>query len=258
MRPVAALLTGVAAVAVPVGANAGAWAQPKGMGQVIVKYEDMRAEDGFDPDGERADLPAERRDASAGVFAEYGLTERLTLQFKGDWQDGRDAFVDYEGRGPLELGVTWQAWRKPQAAISLYAGYAAGGEGRNAGYATPGVGEHDLEVRVSLGASFNGSGRWRLGRSFVELQAARRMRDGLPDETRADLTFGRHLGSRWMVLNQIYSGATDDGGARWAQTETSIVRTFGPWRVQAGWRTPLAGRETPASRGPIIALWRSF
>jgi len=65
VRPIAAL-PGVAAVAVPVGANAGAWAQPKGKGQVIVKYEDMRAEEGFDPDGERVELPAERRDASAG------------------------------------------------------------------------------------------------------------------------------------------------------------------------------------------------
>ncbi|MBA3049587.1 MAG: hypothetical protein FP822_08495, partial [Brevundimonas sp.] len=74
------------------------------------------------------------------MFLEYGLTDRLTVQFKGDWQSGEDAFVEYEGRGPLEIGVTWQAWRDDRTAVSLYAGYADGGEGRNAGYAAPGVG----------------------------------------------------------------------------------------------------------------------
>ena len=58
-----------------------------------------------------AGLPAERRDTTVSVFAEYGLTDRLTLQLKGDLQRGEDAFVDYEGRGPIEIGVTWQVWR---------------------------------------------------------------------------------------------------------------------------------------------------
>lgn len=43
----------------------------------------------------------------------------MTVQFKGDWQSGEDAFIDYEGRGPLEIGVTWQAWRDDRAAVSL-------------------------------------------------------------------------------------------------------------------------------------------
>ena len=113
----------------------------------------MTADRGFDPDGVLTDLPAERRDASLGVLIEYGLTDRLTVQFKGDWQSGEDAFVDYEGRGPLELGVSWQVWRDDSTAFSLYAGYATGGEGRNAGYAPPGQGDEDWEVRASLGRS---------------------------------------------------------------------------------------------------------
>lgn len=140
MRLAAALIPGVAALAIAPVAEAGAWTRPKGKAQVIVKYEDMRADEGLNPDGEVADLPAGRRDSSVGVFAEYGLTDRLTLQFKGDWQDGRDAFVDYEGRGPVEVGLTWQAWRSDAAVVSLYGGYASSGEGRNAGYAAPGVG----------------------------------------------------------------------------------------------------------------------
>ena len=71
-------------------ARAGPWTRPAGEGLAIIKYEDMAADQGFDPDGSLADLPAERRERSVGVFAEYGLTERLTVQFKGDWQQGED------------------------------------------------------------------------------------------------------------------------------------------------------------------------
>ena len=66
----------------------------------------MRAETGFDPSGEEQPLGADRTDTTLGLFAEYGLTDRLTLQLKADWQQGEDAFVDYEGRGPVEIGAT--------------------------------------------------------------------------------------------------------------------------------------------------------
>ena len=194
---------------------AGPWTQPKGKGQLIIKYEEMRANRGFDPDGALADLSAERRDTAVGIFAEYGVTDRLTVQFKGDWQSGEDAFVEYEGRGPLEIGVTWQVWRDERTAVSVYGGYADGGEGRNAGYAAPGVGDSDWEVRASVGRSFDGTGRWGNSGSFIDLQAARRMRQDLPDETRIDATAGVHLGNDWMVLAQAFGGQADDGGPRW-------------------------------------------
>ncbi len=258
MRFAGGLLVALTLLAGAGPAVAGPWTQARGHGQLIVKYEDMRADRGFDPDGALADLPAERRDTVAGVFAEYGVTDRLTVQFKGDWQSGEDAFVDYGGRGPLEIGVTWQVWRDERAAVSLYAGYADGGEGRNAGYAAPGVGDSDWEVRASVGRSFGGSGRWGPSGSFIDLQAARRMRQGLPDETRIDATAGAHLDENWMVLAQAFGGQADDGGPRWLSVEASVVRDFGDWSVQAGWRQAVAGRETPESGGPVIALWRRF
>ena len=245
-------------LAIGTPAIAGPWAQPKGEGQIILKYEAMRADRGWDMDGVTNNLPAERSDTVLGILAEYGLTDRLTLQFKGDWQSGEDAFISYEGRGPLEIGVTWQAWRDERTAASLYAGYADGGEGRNAGYAAPGVGEADWEVRASVGRSFGGSGRWTPRGSFVELQAARRMRAGLPDETRIDATVGAHLDDDWMLLAQAFGGQADEGGPRWLSVEASVVRDFGDWSFQAGWRNAVTGRETAQAGGPVIALWRRF
>ena len=250
MRRTGGLLAAMALMAVAGPAVAGPWTQPQGRGQWIVKFEDMRADRGFDPDGALADLAAERRDTSVGVFAQYGVTDRLTLQFKGDWQSGEDAFIDYDGRGPLEIGLSWQVWRDERAAVSVYAGYADGGEGRNAGYAPPGVGDSDWEVRAAVGRSFGGA--------FLDLQAARRMREGLSDETRVDATAGVHVGEDWMLLAQAFGGQADDDGARWLSLEASIVRDFDDWSLQAGWRQAVSGRETPASGGPVIALWRRF
>lgn len=216
----------------------------------------MAASDGFDMHGRLTALGADRIDTTVGAYADYGLTDRLTLQLKGDWQTGEDAFVEYQGRGPLEIGVTWHAPTDGWAAASLYAGYADGGEGRNAGYAAPGEGDSDWEVRASVGGSFQAT-TWT-PRAFVELQAARRMRAGLPDETRVDATMGVRLFTDWMVMGQAYAGRTDEDGARWLSLEASVVRDLGDWSVQAGWRQAVAGRETPRASGPVLALWRRF
>lgn len=241
-------------------ADAGAWTQKKGKSQIIVKAEAMTAKDVFDPDGNRVPLSVERRDRSLGVFAEYGVSDRLTLQVKADWQDGEDQFVDYQGRGPLEVALIWQVWRSDRTAVSLQGGYASAGDGRNAGYAAPGVGDSDWEARASVGRSFGGIGvgRMRPDRTFIELQAARRFRDGLPDEVRADATMGAHFGDRWLVLGQAYGGQTDGDGSRWLSVETSIVRHLGGWSLQAGWRKTVAGRETAVASGPVLAVWRRF
>lgn len=213
----------------------------------------MRAEAGYDGEGVAQPLPAERADRALGVLVEYGLTDRATVQFKGEWQEGRDAFVDYQGRGPVEIGLTWRVWRDDRNTISVYGGYAQAGEGRNAGYAAPGVGEHDWEARVSAGRGLKP--RWGV-EPFVEVQAARRLRDGLADETRIDATVGLRRGD-WMALGQAYGGAAD-GGARWLSLEASVVRDLGRWSVQAGWRRTVDGRETPISGGPVFAVWRRF
>jgi hypothetical protein len=238
--------------AAPAGAQA--WVAPRGTGQAILKLEAMRADQGFDPSGDRAALPAPRRDDAASLFVEYGVANRLAVLFKGDWQSGEDAFVDYEGRGPLEVGARWQVWRDDRGAVSLQASVADGGEGRNAGYAPPGRGTTDWEVRAAAGRNMTLGGR----SVFVDVQAARRLRDGLPDETRGDLTVGVRHGPDWMVLAQVFGGMADDDGPRWVNVETSLVRDWGDWSLQLGWRSAVWGRETPASSGPVVGLWRRF
>ena len=78
----------------------------------------------------------------------------------------------------------------------------------------------------------------------------------------AQHTFAEHLTRvRDRDLDALAQAVLDtaaDAGARWLSVEASLVRDFGDWSVQAGWRQTVAGRETPLTRGPVLALWRRF
>lgn len=234
-------------------ARAGAWPTDKGRTQVIAKYERSTANKGYGLDAQQVSIP-DRRDESLSVFVEHGLTSRLTLQAKAGVTRGKDPWVDYSGRGPVEVGLRWTARRTDRSVLGIYLGAGEAGSGRNAGYAAPGEGSLDLEARVLYGRS----GVWRGRKVYVDLQAARLKRRGLADETRFDATLGIKPTDRWEVLAQTYSGRADRGptNARWLKTELSVVRAFGDWSAQVGWRDTISGRETARDRGVVLAVWR--
>lgn len=224
-----------------------------GRSQAIVKYERTTAEQGYDPGSKRVAIDG-RRDETLSVFLERGLTPRLTLQAKAGATRGHDRWVAYSGRGPIEAGLRWSAWRDPRSSLAVYLGAGEAGVGRNAGYAAPGKGSLDLEARVLYGRSAVLRGR----EVFVDLEAARLKREGLADETRVDATLGFRPARSWLLLAQTYAGKADraDTDARWIKSEISIVRAFGDWSVQAGWRDTVAGREVARDRGVVLAVWR--
>ena len=234
-------------------ARAGAWPIDKGRTQVIAKYERTTANKGYTPDAKQVAIPR-RRDENLSVFVEHGLTPRLTLQGKAGVTRGEDQWVDYSGRGPVEVGLRWTARRTDRSALAVYLGAGEAGEGRNAGYAAPGAGSLDLEARVFYGRS----GVWRGRKVYIDLQAARLKRRGLADETRFDATLGLKPTDHWEFLAQTYAGRADHGAinARWLKTELSVVRAFGDWSAQVGWRDTISGRETARDRGVVLAVWR--
>lgn len=233
-------------------ARAGAWPVPVGETLTILKYERADSNEAFDLDGERYGA-VERTDEVASLYAEHGLTERLTLQGKVSWARGEEGGAAYDGRGPLELGLRYVFMKRRRAVISLYLGGVVAGEGRNAGYADPGEGGTDVEARVLAGRSFTAARR----PAFVEAQVARLVRQELPDETRLDLTAGVEPAPDWLLLVQTYAGWTDSD-PQWIKLEASVVRRFGDWRLQAGWRTSIAGKASPAEAGPVLGIWRRF
>ena len=250
-------LQSIAALAVLLLAGpawAGAWPTPAGQTQAILKYEGATADEAYDPDGLVVPI-TERTEESLSLFVERGLTERITFQGKVAYARGEDQFVGYSGRGPVELGLRY-ALLKERTAVSLYAGAVIAGEGRNAGYAAPGAGEADLELRLLAGRS---GALWRRP-LFAEVQVARLAREGLPDETRIDTTIGWEPFAGWLLLSQTYAGRAeaDPVAPMWLKNELGVVRRFGDWRVQAGWRRSTFGVESPAEQGPVLALWATF
>jgi protein XagA len=254
-RGAAAALCCILGSAAAGAASAGAWPMPKGETQLIFKYEHQEADEAFGVGEVEVPVPP-RSDDSLTLWMERGLTSSLTFQGKASWGQGEDGALSYDGRGPIELGLRQVVFRRKRAIVSVYAGAALAGEGRNAGYALPGQGKGDLELRVLMG-----NNRRLFGREvFEEVQAARLWRRGLPDELRLDSTVGLHLSRRWMVLAQTYSGMAEAEPVRpwWFKAEASLVRRAGPWSLQAGWRQTLAGRDTPKEGGPVLAVWRRF
>lgn len=234
---------------------AGAWPMKDGEGLAILKYEGQKADKGYDPNGLEAPI-APRHDETLSIYGEYGLTDRLTLQTKAALTRGHDNFVDYEGLGPIELGLRYALLHTDRSAVSLYLGATKDGVGRNAGYAAPGQGDMDLEARLLAGTSR----QWGKAQGFAELQVARLKRSGLADETRIDATLGLRPTPRWLLMIQTYAGKAESEpvGSRWRKREVSATRDLGAWSLQAGWRQTLSGRETPIDHGPVLAVWRRF
>ncbi|ATQ44945.1 hypothetical protein CSW64_08930 [Caulobacter mirabilis] len=225
---------------------------PPGRSQAILKVEQARSDEAYDIHGDRHPA-AEREETMLSLYVERGLTQRVTLQGKAAWIDGEDDGRGYGGRGPLELGLRYLAYQDARTAVSVYVGVIDAGRGRNAGYADPGVGGTDVEARVLAGRSFRVLQR----PAFAEAQVARLARADLSAETRLDLTLGVEPTPDWLLMVQSYAGEADVG-SRWVKLETSAVRRFGAWRIQAGWRFSLAGRAGPAEQGPALGLWRAF
>ena len=226
-----------------------------GEGLAILKYEEQKADTGYDPGGAEVSIDP-RHDETLSIYSEYGLTDRLTLQTKAALTRGHDNFVDYDGLGPIELGLRYALLHTDRSAVSLYLGATKDGVGRNAGYAAPGQGDTDLEARLLAGTSR----QWRGVQGFAELQVARLKRSGLADETRVDATAGLRPTPRWLLMVQTYAGQADSEPvqSRWRKREVSVTHDLGAWSLQAGWRQTLSGRETPIDHGLVLAVWRRF
>lgn len=252
-----AALAGAAAWAAAVGpALAGAWPTLPGETLAILKYEGSQTGEAFDRKGDRVAIP-HLRDDDVALYVEHGLTSRLTFQGQAGYTCGEDQYIRYSGVGPTQFGLRYQVYSGGggRTTVSVYAGAIAPGEGRNAEYSLPNQGDWAGEIRVLFGRSWG----WRTRNIFVEAEVARLFRSELADETRVDLTAGVESGP-WLVLVQSYAGQADYDpvSPRWAKVESTLVRRFGRWRLQGGWRQTAAGRLTPADGGPVLAVWRSF
>ncbi|OYW78389.1 MAG: hypothetical protein B7Z26_09875, partial [Asticcacaulis sp. 32-58-5] len=204
---------------------AGAWPQESGKGQVIIKLEPASADKGYDSNGNKASL-GKWGTRNISVYSDYGLTDRITVYAKADYQDFKTDSTSYSGLGSVEVGGRVTLAKTDTAIIAVGAGVEGLGKGRRSDFDQATSKGTDTELRAYGGKSFKLAGK----DAFVDVQMAKRWREKEADQVRVDATIGIKPDPKWMVMTQIYAGQTDKeawGRAKWTNAEVSVVRHLG-------------------------------
>jgi hypothetical protein len=246
---------------IPSWACAAAWPQAPGQTQFIVSYEPSSASTQFDAHG-KATVPLGKWDQTGlSVYVDRGLTERLSLTAKINFQDYRTVSTRFSGLGSVEVGARWTVHKGNDFVFALGASAEGLGKGRRSDFDDPATKPGtDYDVRAYFGKSF------KLGSSeaFVNIEAARHLRQYDADQWRVDSTLGIKPSPRWMLIAQSFAGQTDKlagSQARWNNVQLSVVRHFGPHQetsLQLGIRQTVSGRNVPKANALVLSLWKTF
>jgi len=250
-----------AAVLVAGSAQAAAWTQPKGGREVIVSLHRQDSTHGFDLDGEAVDIVDYRKTELQG-FAEYGLSDRLTVRAQGsvrrlhtrNARDTEPGHFELAARYRILSGETWVL--SSESAVRL-----PGGDG-DPGSAQRGSPDAEYDSRFLLGKSATVAGK----AIFLDLQAGVRRRDGeAPDERRLEVTVGGRPARRLMLMAQMFDVASVGAGQgafeayRYRNVQlTAVYDLPAGWSVQAGAVGTASGRNALRERGGVVAVWRRF
>jgi len=244
----------------PSVAKAGAWPQAKGDTQVIISYEPGNADKGFDANGGGTIALDKWKTSETSLYVDHGISEHLTLAAKVNYRDYTTDSGHFSGLGSVEVGGRWTLKRTDDFVFALGASVEGLGKGRRNDYDLSAKGGTDYDLRAYAGKSFSLLGK----AAFVDLQAARHLRQYEANEWRVDATLGAKPSPKWMVMAQVFAGRTDKaswGHAEWANTELSVVRSIGPQQktsVQLGLRQTSVGRNVPAVHAVVVSLWKTF
>ncbi len=249
-----------ACLVVPAQAQAGAWPQAKGDTQVIISYEPGNADKGFDDSGDKTIALDRWKQDNVSLYVDHGVNDRLTLTLKINYRDYITDSEHFSGLSSIEAGGRWTIKRSDDFVFALGASIEGLGKGRRNDFDVTAKGGTDTDLRAYAGKSFKMLGK----DAFIDLQAARHLRQYEANEWRVDATLGVKPSAKWMVMAQVFAGRTDKaswGHAAWANTELSVVRSFGSQQktsVQLGFRQTTGGRNVPAVNALVVSLWKTF
>ena len=238
-------------------ALAGAFLQPAGEGQLIVKATAALAGRAFDGTSRaRRSPPWQKSEIEA--YAEYGLTDWATLIASPSLMyfhapASRPAI--YAGLSESEIGAKLRLLLYGPAVFSAQAtlrssGAVLGGGNR----ALAGRGGLRGDVRLMAGAGFEVHGF----SGFADAQIGYRTPSpGRKGEMHADLTAGIRPVERFLVMLQTFS--TVSTGLRYHKVQASgvydVTKTLA---LQLGAFATVAGRKAPLETGVVAALWVKF
>lgn len=254
-------------------AKASAWVMEKGASQVITMVTYDVADRIFNEQAILVVSPKFQK-SSINIYAEYGLTDRITLRLLPGYemvQTGFSGELNKEkGFNRTGAGARIKLWSGRTQVVSVEATYFSRGEIRTTETNVLSRGTGDIDLRLLYGISRQLSlFKWRFD-TFADFQAGYRYRDGAPpNEYHADMTLGVNLGSRWQVLTQTFSIVSDGPGELEGQAE---FKSFQLYKAQisavydvtdrislqlGGFRT-LFGRNIVEEKAGFGAIWVRF
>jgi len=209
---IALVLTAVCALAV-FDANAGAWTQKRGRGYYELKFQLIRANRFYEPDGRIITIPT-LAEYTAGFYGEYGLNDWLTIFGNVPYKrvtlnrqfGGRTGFVFFPGDSvsgiaDIDLGIRVGLLRNGPTVVSagLQLGLPIGDDAQENGLLT-GDGEFNQFISMQLGHSFYPRPLYFTGEAGFNNRTK-----GFSDEFRYEAELGYSLHSR-LTLNFKING----------------------------------------------------
>lgn len=274
------------ATAVPLvpQAQAAAWVQPQGKGEVIVQYLQWSSHTTYNRHSSREAYGDHGKSSlkQLNPYVEYGLTPDITLVGNFYLKQARYSNnADYGSRsttafGDQEVGIRYNLpptfaglespWVGAAQWLLVLPTYSRHKDGSKPDVGMGGIGN---EFRYSIGRPItllNHTG-------YIDMGTALRLRTGGPaDEWRVDIASGLYLSPKWLMigeLNQITglrnghdngdNPSLDPNNYNQTKLRLSVVRHINEtMRVQLGYERYVAGRNTGAGGAPFVGFWWHF
>jgi hypothetical protein len=262
MRARIAIAVAIIAAAGP--AFAGAWTMPQGKGQVVITATGTQADQSFDSRWRAHETPRYRK-LDLPALIEYGINERLTAIVIPSLQHidiAAPTDATRTGLGYTEFGARYRWLTVDDWVFSTQGTMRIPGTTNEHNPAAVGYTGPEFDARALLGKSFN------IGAlpAFIDLQVAQRFRGGgMPNEFRADATFGVRTATRWLWLLQSFNVVSEATGSvlfpsyNYSKLQLSVVYDISKaWSVQAGAISTYAGRNALQENGFVFGLWYRF
>ena len=223
-----ALLIALALVLPAAEAGAGAWPRPKG--ETFLSFSQQVST------GARTLIDATQDIRSyASVYAEYGLTDRLTIGLDAGTGAGEDDRV-----GAALVFARLPVWSPGAHRVAI-----------DFGIGTLQSEAQGRQTRFRPGLAWGRGFESRWGGGWLGMESSLELREPSGDvAVKADFTAGLKPNDRWMLIAQAQTGYYPDAGGI-VRLAPSVVRRLGPRsHLQLGALAEVAGTTPSASAAP--------
>lgn len=233
----AGVLAAALALALPAVAEAGAW--PRERGELFLSFGQQVSTGATTLLGAATDIRS-----WSSVYAEYGLTGRLTVGLDAGLGQGQDERIE-----AALVFARWPVWSPGEHRIALDLGLGTVAE-------TDEVRQTRLRLGLAWGRGIAEGGGWRRGGGWLGMESSAELREPAGEVAfKADFTAGWKPSERWMVIGQVQTGYYPDAGGIVRLAPSVVRKVSARSHLQLGATAELVGEPALGLAGSV---WFSF